>query len=96
MKRKGGLHIVCTTIFASVKPIYFKNVEKALYHLVNRHPLLRMKVKSTCDNNTNDQFVRIDKMQIKLEELPDKIWLSVMEKQLSEPRINREEGPLCA
>ena len=92
--RKGGQHIVCTIIFASVKPINLKNVEKALCHSVKIHPLLRMKVNSTCDKNTNDRFVRIDEMKIKLEELPNKIWLNVMEKQLYESGINREEGPL--
>ena len=93
--RKGGLSIVKTAIFASLKPIYLENVEKALCRLAKRHPLLRMKIKqSICNKTTNDWFVPIDKMNIKLEELPDKIWLDVMEKQLSDPIINREEGPL--
>ena len=36
----------------------------------------------------------MEKITVKLEELPDKVWLDVMEKQLSEPEINPEEGPL--
>ena len=93
--RRGCMHIVKTVIFASANPITLKNVEKCLCRLVRRHPLLRMKVKQpTCNKTTNDWFVPMDQIQKNVEELADKYWLDVMEKQLSEPGINSEEGPL--
>ena len=93
--RRGLLHIVDTVIFASANPMTLQNVEKAMLRLVKRHPLLRMKVKqSTCNKTTNDWFEPMDQIQKNVEELADKEWLDVVEKQLSEPGINREEGPL--
>ena len=93
--REGGLSIVSTIIVASLRPISLEKVEKALCRLAKRHPLLRMKIKQSIGNKTaNDWFVPMDNMKIKIEELPDYIWLDVMEKQLSIPIINREEGPL--
>ena len=93
--RIGVMQIVRTVIFSSVKPISIKNVERVLYRLAARHPLLRMKIKKYIFKGiTSDWFVPMENIIIKLEELPDKVWLDVMEKQLSDTEINTEDGPL--
>ena len=91
----GRRCIVQTAIFSSKKAISLKSVHIAMYRLAKRHPLLRMKIKrSISDDTDNDWFLPMDKMEVKIEELPDKIWQDVMEQHLSESRINVEEGPL--
>ena len=92
MGRKGAMHIVRTAIFSSERLISLQSVEIALSRLVERHPLLRMKVSS--NGPDNEWFIPMDKMKVKVEELPNKSWLDVMEQQLSESGINVEEGPL--
>ena len=93
--RKSVIHIVQTLIFSSEQPISNKNVERVLHRPAERHPLLRMKVtKQICDGTVSVWFVPMDKINIKMEELPDKVWLDVMNKELSVAEINLEEGPL--
>ena len=90
--RKGDMYIVRTVIFSSERPISLQSVEIALSRLAERHPLLRVKVSS--NGPDNEWFIPMDKMKVKVEELPNKSWLDVMEQQLSESGINVEEGPL--
>ena len=93
--RKGMMTAVRAAVFSSQKPIVLQNVQGVLHRLAERHPLLRMKVqKRFSEGTTGDWFVPMEKITIKLDELPDKVWLDVMERQLSEPEINLEEGPL--
>ena len=89
----GAKHIVRTVIFSSERPISLQSVEIAMGRLAERHPLLRMKVKRSISND-NDWFIPMNKMEVKIEELPDRSWLDVMEQQLSYAGINVEEGPL--
>ena len=91
--RKGAIHIVRTVIFSSERLISLHSVEIALSRLAERHPLLRMKVRQSISND-NDWFSPMDKMEVKVEEFPDKLWMDVMEQQLSESGIHVEEGPL--
>ena len=95
LSRKSIMHVVRTVIFASEKPISAKNVQRVLHRLAERHPLLRMKVKQCISRGiASDWFVPMENITIKLEELPDKVWLDVMDKELFETEMNREEGPL--
>ena len=91
----GVMYFAWTVIFSSEKPISIRNLERVLYRLAERHSLLRMKVKKCiCKGIASDWFVPMEHINIKLEVLPDKEWLDVMERQLSETEINPEEGPL--
>ena len=91
----GVNHIVKTVIFSSDNPISLKSVDIALLRLAERHPLLRVKIKRyISDYNVNDWLIPMDKMHVNVEELPHKMWLDVMEQQLSESGINIEKGPL--
>ena len=90
--RKGAAHLTRAVILSSERPTSLQSVEIALSRLAERHPLLRMKVST--NGTDNDWFIPMDKMEVLVEELPDKSWLDVMEQQLSESKINVEEGPL--
>ena len=71
-------------IFSSENPISLQSIEIALLRLAERHPLLRVKIKrSISDYNENDWFIPMDKMEVKVEELPNKMWLDVIKQQLS-------------
>ena len=95
MGRGGLMNVVRTAIFSSLEPISLNNVEKVMLRLAERHMFLRTIVKKRiCDGTTTEWFAPMEKSAILIEELPDKVWLDVMEKQLSEPDINLEEGPL--
>ena len=93
--REGHLVIVRTAIISSKRPISLKSLQIAMICLAERHPLLRLKVKRSISSDMdNDWFIPMDKMEVKVDELPNKLWMDVMEQQLSESAINVEEGPL--
>ena len=92
----GVNHTVRTVILSSERPISLKSVEIALLRLAERHPLLRVKVKrSISDDNENDWFIPMDKMEVKEEELPHKMWLDVMKQQLSRDKRGRRSIVAC-
>ena len=91
--RKGAIHIVRTVLFSSERLISLQSVEIALSHLAESNPLLRMRVRQSISND-NDWFIPMDRMKVKVENISDKLWMDVMEQQLSESGINVEEGPL--
>ena len=90
--RIGAAHLTRAVILSSERTTSLQSVDIALSRLTERHPLLRKKVSS--NGTDNDWFIPMDKMEVLVVELPDKSWLDVMEQQLSESKINVEEGPL--